>query len=339
LRGDLPNAIKGFRQAVALDPDSADSHHTLAHALLAAGRLAEGWREYEWRWRAKQFRVPPRDFPIPRWTGEELAGKRVLVWSEQGIGDKLLFAGLLPELAARADSITIEIEERLVALFRRSFPAVTVIARRDPIDPALDPAEFELQAPLGDLPRYLRPDLEGFRPLGTYLVPDADRTRELRNRYRRGEIPVIGIAWASRPPKGMPLDAFASVLKLPGARWVSLQYGDRSEEIARVNQALDIEILGDLTIDAVTDFDGSVAQTAALDAVVTIQNATLYTAGGLGLPTFALTPPEPDWRWLGCDHSPWHETVRLYRQDRERPEAALKRMAGDFATWLAQRPR
>jgi hypothetical protein len=185
----------------------------------------------------------------------------------------------------------------------------------------------------------LRPDLEDFRPLGTYLVPDADRTRELRNRYRRGEVPVIGIAWASRPPKGLPLDAFASVLKLPGVRWVSLQYGDRSAEIARVNPALDIEILGDPTIDAVTDFDGSVAQTAALDAVVTIQNATLYTAGGLGLPTFALTPPEPDWRWLGCDHSPWHETVRLYRQDRGGSEAALKRMAGDFAAWLAQRPR
>jgi Flp pilus assembly protein TadD len=338
-QGDLSNAVNGFRQAIALDPDSADSHHTLAHALLASGELAEGWREYGWRWRAKRFRVPPRDFPIPRWTGEDLAGKRVLVWSEQGIGDKLLFAGLFPELAARADAVTVEIEERLVALYRRSFPAINVIARRDPVDPALDPAGFDLQAPLGDLARYLRPTLDGFRPLGAYLAPDADRTRDLRSRYRRGEAPLIGIAWASRPPKGLPLDAFASMLKLAGARWISLQYGDRSEEIARVNQALDTEIVEDRTIDAVADFDGSVAQTAALDAVVTIQNATLYTAGGLGLPTFALTPPEPDWRWLGCDYSPWHDTVRLYRQDREGPEAALKRMAGDFADWLGQCPR
>ena len=341
LRGDLINSINGLRQSIALDPNSADAHHTLAHALLASGQLADGWREYEWRWRAKQFRVPPRDFAIPRWTGGDLAGQRVLVWSEQGIGDKLLFAGLLPELAAQVGSgaVTVEIEERLVALFRRSFPNIRFIARRDPVDPALNPAEFDLQMPLGDLPRYLRPSLDGFRPLGAYLAPDATRARDLRDRYRTGgEEPLIGIAWASRPPKGLPLEAFAPILKLPGVRWVSLQYGERGAEIARVNAALHIEIVEDRTIDAIVDFDGSVAQTAALDAVVTIQNATLYTAGGLGLPTFALTPPEPDWRWLGCDHSPWHETVRLYRQDREGHQAALTRMIADVKFWLDQRP-
>ncbi len=338
-KGDLPNSINSLRQAIALDPGSADAHHTLAHALLAAGQLAGGWREYEWRWRAKQFRVPPRDFPIPRWTGGDLAGQRVLVWSEQGIGDKLLFAGLLPELAAQVGAVTVEIEERLVGLFERSFPNIRVIARRDPVDPALDPAQFDLQAPIGDLARYLRPILAGFRPLGAYLAADPARTRDLRNKYRTGsEVPLIGIAWASRPPKGLSLTAFAPILKLPGVRWVSLQYGECSAEIAEANRTLGIDIVEDRSIDAIADFDGSVAQTAALDAVVTIQNATLYTAGGLGLPTFALTPPEPDWRWLGCDHSPWHETVRLYRQDREGPAAALARLTADVKSWLDQRP-
>jgi len=339
LKGALAAAINSFRQAIALEPRFADAHHTLAHALLASGQLADGWREYEWRWHAKRFSVPPRDFPISRWMGDDLAGKRILVWSEQGIGDKLLFAGLLPELAARAGAVTLEVEERLVALFLRSFPNIRIVARRDPVDPALSPAEFDLQVPIGDLPRYLRPVLEGFRPLGAYLRPDEGRRHDLRARYRRGESALIGIAWASRPPKGLPLASFASLLTLSGARWVSLQYGEHGGEIAEVSRTLGIDIVEDRSVDALADFDGSVAQAAALDAVVTIQNATLYTAGGLGLPTFALTPPEPDWRWLGCDRSPWHENVRLYRQDREGAAAALTRMAGDFAAWLTQRSR
>jgi Flp pilus assembly protein TadD len=334
LKGDLSSAINGFRQAIALDPDSADSHHTLAHALLASGDLAEGWREYEWRWRAKTFVVPPRDFPLQKWDGAQLRDKRILIWSEQGIGDKLLFAGLLPELVARAGAVTVEIEERLVDLFRRSFPRLNVVPRRDPIDPQLQVEAHDLHAPLGDLPRYLRPSLAAFRPLGAYLQPDPDRARALRAKYGGDGKALIGIAWASRPPKGLPLQSFASLLQLPGTRWVSLQYGDHASEIAEVARTLNVDLIEDRSVDPIGDFDGSVAQAAALDAVVTIQNATLYTAGGLGLPTFALTPPEPDWRWLGCAHSPWHENVRLYRQDREGTQAALSRMTVDVKTWL-----
>lgn len=339
LKGNLSSAINGFQQAIALDPASADSHHTLAHALLAAGDLAEGWREYEWRWRAKSFIVPPRDFPLERWDGAQLHGKRILVWSEQGVGDKLLFAGLLPELAAQAESVTLEIDERLVELFRRSFPAVRVVPRHDPINPELRVEDHDLQTPIGDLPRYLRPSLADFRPLGAYLKPDPDRVRALRAKYRNDGKALIGIAWASRPPKGLPLQAFASLLQLAGTRWVSLQYGDHHAEIADAARALNVDLIEDPSIDPIGDFDGSVAQTAALDAVVTIQNATLYTAGGLGLPTFALTPPEPDWRWLGCAHSPWHENVRLYRQHREGTHDALARMTVDVKTWLDHFPR
>ena len=343
LQGDLAQAIDRLRQAVALEPGFADAHHTLGHALLASGNLADGWREYDWRWRAKRFRVPPRDFAIPRWQGEDLSGKAILIWSEQGIGDKILFAGLLPELAVLAGSVTVEIEERLVALLCRSFPNIRVVPRRDPVDPALAPEAFDVQAPIGDLPRYLRPTLDGFRPLGPYLKADPAQTEVLRRRYGTSKDAqrqvCLGIAWASRPPKGLPLTAFTDLLRSTGVRWVSLQYGDRASEIAETERNLGMTILRDPAIDPLADFDGSVAQTAALDGVVTIQNATLYTAAGLGVPTFALTPPEPDWRWLGCGHSPWHETVRLYRQDREGADAALARLTSDVKAWLDQRPR
>lgn len=340
LQSRLGEAIAHLRQAIVIEPGFPDAHHTLAHALLASGQLEEGWREYEWRWRAKTFRVPPRDFAFPQWRGEPVKGKRVLLWSEQGIGDKLLFAGLLPEFVALGADVTIEIEERLVPLFRRSFPNIRVVPRADRPDEALLSGQFDFQAPLGDLPRYLRPSLPGFRPVGAYLAADPIRTADLRHRYEAGHLPLIGIAWASRPPKGIPLLAFAPLLQIPGVRWVNLQYGDHAEEIAQVQAKLSIRIVTDASVDPLADFDGSVAQTAALDAVVTIQNATLYTAAGLGLPTFAVTPPEPDWRWFGSDHSPWHESVRLYRRDLGDDAAStLARLAEDFLSWLDYRPR
>lgn len=340
LQGRLAEAIAFLRQAIIIEPEFADAHHTLAHALLGSGQLEEGWREYEWRWRAKTFRVPPRDFAFPRWRGEPVVGKRVLLWSEQGIGDKLLFAGLLPEFVALGADVTVEIEGRLVSLFRRSFPGIRVVARADKPDPSLLSGRFDFQAPLGDLPRYLRPSLTGFLPIGAYLAADANRTAELRRRYAAERLPLIGIAWASRPPKGLPLQDFAPLLQIPGIRWVNLQYGDHAQEIAQAQDKLGIRIVTDASVDPLADFDGSVAQTAALDAVVTIQNATLYTAAGLGLPTFALTPPEPDWRWFGAAHSPWHGSVRLYRRDIGNDQAAtLARLADDLKSWLDQRPR
>ena len=284
--------------------------------------------------------MPPRDFPIPRWSGESVAGKRILIWSEQGVGDKLLFAGLLPELARASAACTLEIEERLVPLFRRSFPQVDIVARRDPPDPSLALAAFDLQMPLGDLPRFLRPSLGSFRPLGSYLKGDPALTDELRRRYRRPAFATVGIAWASRAPKGIPLADFAPLLTLPGTKWVSLQYGDHADEIRSVERQLGTRIECDPSIDPLSNLDGSVAQTAALDAVVTIQNATLYVAGALGLPTFALTPAGPDWRWFGRDTSPWHESVKLYRrQETAGNEPALAHLAADFAAWLDHFPR
>src|ERR1044071_5430465 len=120
LQGHVRADITLFPQAIHQEPEFPDAHHSLAHALLAKGELEEGWREYGWRWRAKRFRVAPRDFPFEPWQGGALVGRRILVWSEQGVGDKLLFGGLLGELAEQASGCVLEIDARLVPVFARS---------------------------------------------------------------------------------------------------------------------------------------------------------------------------------------------------------------------------
>ena len=313
-KGDFPGAEHHFQRAIAIDPKFSDAHHNLGHVLLIQGRLTEGWREYGWRWLAKRFNRAPRAFPYPLWDGSQLSGKTILVWSEQGVGDKLLFSGLIPELAQQAERCVIETEPRLATLFRRSFPGVDVVVRKDPPDGLISSSHFDFACPMGDLPRWLRPQLENFKPLGPYLQADPELSAVCRSGYKSlGDGPIIGISWASRPPKGIPLQDWGDIFAIPGAVFVNLQYGEHAEEIAIAEADFGVTIHTDCAIDSLSDIDGFAAQVAAMDAVVTIQNATLYVASGLGIPTFAFVSPVPDWRWFGQDHSPWHETVHLNR--------------------------
>ena len=331
--GQLDRAVKFYRQAIKLAPEFAAAHHSLAHALLARGEVAEGWREYDWRWRAKNFIHEPNIPRFPKWDGSSPAGKRILIWDEQGVGDKLLFAGLIPELLAAGAECVIETDPRLVGLFERSFAAALVVPFERGQKALGEAGDFDFQLPIGDLPRWLRPDFRSFRPLGRYLRVDDGLRDVMKMRYRDlgGEI-VAGISWASNPPKGVSLDALMPVLSLPGITWVNLQYGDHAREIEALRVQSGIEIHSDPGVDPIKDLDGFAAQVAAMDAVVTIQNTTLYVAGGVGVPTFALTAPAPDWRWFGGAgrlgetpaQDPWHENVTLFkRRPGEAPDAAV----------------
>lgn len=340
--GQLDRAVKFYRLAIEFAPDFAAAHHSLAHALLARGELAEGWREYDWRWRAKNFTHAPQIPRFPKWDGSPPAGKRMLIWDEQGVGDKLLFAGLIPELLAVGAECVIETDPRLVGLFERSFAGATVVPYERGQKALAEAGDFDFQLPIGDLPRWLRPDLRQFRPLGRYLRVDDCLRGAMDKRYRDlgGEI-VVGISWASKPPKGISLEALLPALSLPGITWVNLQYGDHADEIEVLRSDSGIEIYSDPGIDPIKDLDGFAAQVAAMDAVVTIQNTALYVAGGVGVPTFALTAPAPDWRWFGGAGrmgetpapDPWHENVTLFkRRPGEAPDAAV----ADIAECLRQ---
>ncbi|NQV55575.1 MAG: tetratricopeptide repeat protein [Rhodospirillales bacterium] len=333
---DLSAAEKYYRRAIAIAPEFADAHHNLAHTLLAQGQLTEGWQQYAWRWKAKKFDHGPRNFPYPEWDGSSLAGKRLLIWSEQGLGDKILFSGLVAELSKSIDGCVVEIDERLVGLFTRSFPKVEIVARTERPDPRIADATFDFQIPLGDLPRYLRRSMTGFQPLRHYLTADDERMGAARRYLNRLAGFNVGISWASLPPKGIGLAEFAPILGLPGINWINLQYGDHQTEIDQVCRRFGTDIQTPPGFDPVNDIDGFAALTASLDAVVTIQNTTLYVAAGLGVPTFAITSPAPDWRWLGCEHDPWHENVRLFkRHGGEDHQNAMQRLFIDFQKFAA----
>ena len=317
-RGDLEGAKAAFARAIEIQPGFHDAHLSLAGVHLTEGDLSGFWSVYALRWKSKNNKSFRRYFPQDKWQGQSLAGKRILVWGEQGIGDEILFAGLIPEIAALAGGCVVETESRLVPLFARSFPSVQVVARTDEPDPRTLEAEIELQAPIGDLPRWLRPSFAGFKPLGAYLTPDEQMRRVCRERYDAlGEGAKVGISWHSRQGKRIALEDWGPILTVPGACFISLQYGERSEELAGAHSAFGVPIHLDPRIDPLTDMDGFAAQTAAMDAVVTIDNSTLSVAVGLARPTFAMIPKMADWRyteWQGAN--PWHDTLYQFRQER-----------------------
>ncbi|NQV55577.1 MAG: glycosyltransferase family protein [Rhodospirillales bacterium] len=315
--GDLDGAVNALERAIELQQNFADAHLSLGRIHLRNGDLQKFWSIYALRWYSKNYRSFQRDFPLPKWDGSPLAGKSVLLWGEQGIGDELFFAGLVPEIAGAAARVVLETEPRLVPLFARSFPGVEVVARDFKTDLAFDFDAFDVQAPLGDLPRWLKTSFEGFEPLGSYLKADPNYTEQCRRRYQKmGDGPIIGISWSSKATKRVPLELWQPILAVPGVNFVSLQYGEHSAEIAKTENQFGVQIHVDAEVDPLTDMDGFAAQVAAMDIIVTIDNSTLAVAAGLNKPSFVLLPASVEWRYLEHEgKNPWHTTLHQFRQD------------------------
>lgn len=326
------DAVGCYRKLLDLEPANADARMNMGMLHLASGHLSAGWDDYEQRWSATD-NVARRAYPQPRWNGERVRGT-LLVWGEQGVGDQVLHAGMIPELTGCADETVLEVEPRLVTLFARSLPGVRVIA----LGPSLYSGPVQAHVPIGGLGRFLRPSLEAFpcREDG-YLAADASRVNELRSRLAADGRAVVGVSWISRNAafgklRSANLRDFETLLRLPGCRFVDLQYGDTQAERAALERDTGIRVERLDDVDTTADLDGLAALIAACYAVVTVDNTTVHLAGALGRPTWVLAPHGPAciWYWFdGLDDSPWYPRVRVMRQLRGQSWAELMPAVAD----------
>lgn len=316
-------AEAAYRQALALDAEHDLAHYNLALLCLAQKQLQAGWDGYERRWKLKGFNTLRHQSPQLPWRGEPLASECILLWQEQGIGDTVLYAGMVHDLTAGGARLVIECEARLVPLFRRSFPQAQVVTSSHPPHAATLGARW--QSPFGSLCRWLRAQFDTFVWRGPYLVPDANRVSAFRQRYRAlGQGPVIGISWRSGnykvgTQKSLDLAQLAPLLALPGAVFVNLQYGDCAAELSRLKAETGLTVHQDASVDPLKDLDGFAAQVAAMDLVISTSNSTVHFAGAMDIPVWMLLPRGGSallWYWFteGSD-SPWYPCMRIYRQD------------------------
>ena len=301
--GRLDDAARHFERAIAIQPDYAEAHRNYSHVLLLQGNFKEGWPEFQWRWRCRDFPSERRDFAQPAWRGQPVEGKTILVWGEQGVGDEIHFAHMVPDLVERGARVVLECERRLVPLFRRSFEGVACVARATPASPETA-GGIDFQAPIGNLGQWLRPDPKSFPRRPSYLVADAGRRDALREKYRAGGGDLmVGIAWISKNPevgheKSMALADWRPLAGVAGIRFVDLQYGDTEAERRAFEEETGVRIAHDASVDQLADMDAFAAQVAAMDLVVSVSNTTVHVAGALGVPTRVLLGGVPLSVWM-----------------------------------------
>jgi len=313
------DAMRSHRKAVDIDPDDADAHTNLGLALLSEGKFKEGWEEFEWRWQNRE-NEKMRDFTQAPWQGEPLKGKTILVISEQGVGDEVMFAGQVQDLLHAGAKVVLECEARLLPVFERSFAQVECIIKADP--PATTGrTDIDFQVAGASLGRWLRPDVGAYPDRAAYLRADAARRDALREKYKDGTKDLlVGLAWNSLnvkigPRKSLSLSALSPLTKIPCIRFFDLQYGDTAAERQAFEKETGLGVFHDPDIDQLNDLESFSAQVAAMDLLISVSTTAVHLAGALGVPAWVMLNTAPLSCWLReGDTSHLYPSVRLYRQ-------------------------
>ena len=323
--GEFDAAERTLSTAVESLPDDVEAHWHLAALYLSQRRWSEGWDLYRWRWPMSKAVAQETMISLPKWTGGDLSGQRIMIWGEQGLGDELMFATCVPDLVemANPDLCVLACDQRLAAIFDRSFPDVHILPldRQAGAGGTIQLPTCDVQIAAGDLPAILRLKDDDFPSVRRRLVPDPTHGARWRERLDElGSDLKVGIAWRGgtlerfRRSKSSKLSDWAQILETAGVRFVNLQYGDCAEELAAsADDGFPVHRFDDL--DPIANPEGQMTLISELDLVIQTSNASAHMAGMLGVPVWNLLPYVADWRWgLATEACLWYPTMRLFRQ-------------------------
>ena len=323
--GQMKDALQYYQHAIKVNPNYAEAHRHYGMALLLTGDFHHGWKEHEWRWRRHNISYQKKNFSQPWWDGSTLDRKTILVWTEQGIGDEIMFASMLDDLLQMNASIIVECEHRLVPLFQRSFPQIQFFSREHPSNPKLLNPNIDYQIPVGSVGQWLRQDESCFKKSKpSYLLACPDKVSKLRNKYQQlaNGKQLVGISWKSVNQrvgkiKSTSLKDWTVILSQPNYYFINLQYGDVNAEIEEYTSGNKTSIYIDKEINSLMSLDDFTAQVSALDLIISTSNTTVHVAGALGKEVWTLLPYISDWKWmLNREDTPWYPTMKLFRQSK-----------------------
>jgi len=311
-------ALASYDRALELRPQHIMAHCNAAALRLLTGDFERGWAHYEWRWQKKSVIPLKRNFSQPAWGGgDPIAGKTILVHSEQGLGDTIQFCRYVPLVAARGARVIFEVQQTLQTLMTSLGGRAQLVPKGGPL-----PA-FDLHCPLVSLPRAFGTRLETIPTATRYLSAPAQRMTTWQSRLQGQPGPRIGLVWSGNPgherdrERSIALREFLPLLDALGAEatFVSLQKDVCADDAVVLKTRADVLDCGN----ALEDFSDTAALISQLDLVISVDTSVAHLAGALGKPVWILLTYFPDWRWLlGRDDSPWYPTTRLFRQDGSR---------------------
>lgn len=310
-QGDTIGALAQYNGAIATDPNNASVRWNKALMLLRNSEYAEGWKLYEWRW-SEGTAGPLRNYPgRPLWLGGiPIAGRTILLYAEQGLGDTIQFARYVKQVEAAGARVVLQVFPPLKTLFEAQPGAHQVIGVGEPL-----PA-FDLQCPLMSLPLALGNTFDAASQGAPYIVPDPALVTAWKERLGTSSRLRVGLVWKGNPKnptdalRSIPLDALTEVLGQV-VEFVCLQQDATPTEVATLRASGNAHVF-----DAeLGDFNDTAALVACCDLVITVDTAMAHLAGAMGKPTWVLLAARSDWRWLKDQtDSPWYPSARLFRQ-------------------------
>jgi predicted O-linked N-acetylglucosamine transferase (SPINDLY family)/ADP-heptose:LPS heptosyltransferase len=305
----LDDAAGSYRRALGIQYDYPQAQIAASMLTLLRGDFANGFTQYEWRWRLKS--MTPRDFKQPAWQGEPLDGKTILLHAEQGAGDNIQCLRFVPQVAALGGRLLLELPPNLTRLATSLDGGGEIIAQGHRLP------HFDVHCAFMSLPRVLGTTLETLPAPSAYLRADPAAAQRWGERLAgTGSGLKVGIAWAGNPAhagdrrRSIALERLAPLLDVPRTRFYSLQVGERAADLARLPPGRVVDLAPDLK-----SFADTAAALAHLDLVIAVDTSIVHLAGALGRPCWVMIPFSPDWRWLiGREDSPWYPSLRLFRQ-------------------------
>ncbi len=310
-RGDLRDSLAAFQHVIALTPDHVTAHTDRAQIHLMLGEFAEGWEEFEWRWKLAELKPP--NYRQPRWTGEDLPDGTILIWPEQGFGDTLLGARYVPLVKERVGRVVVGCQKPLARLFRTipGIDEVLVVGEKLPT--------FDVQCPYLSLPGVFGTDLDSVPPPVPLDVADEDRAKFEPVFAPYADKLKVGIVWSGSVTfkgnhlRSASIDRFLPFAEVPGVQLFSLQKGPRAPDLDQIHGR---SIIVDLA-PHLDDFACTAAAIEGLDLVIMTDSSVAHLTGALGKPVWNMLAYVPYWLYLReRSDSPWNPSMRLFRQPR-----------------------
>lgn len=319
--GNLAESERAYEHVLRYESNHSTARWNRAHLRLGRQHFESAWPDYDYRLLTDGV-GHPRLVPFAPWKGEPLAGKRLVISAEQGLGDQIMFASCVPDLLRQGASVILECDHRLAALFQRSFPEVRVIGSRHELVPTWlrEAGHPDYHVPAGSLPGFFRKRFADFPEHQGYLRADPEKAARWRKRLDAlGPGLKVGLSWRGgtrstrRRLRSLSLTDLLPVLRVPGCRFVSLQYGDIQADLDALRQAEGIEIA--YWKEAIADYDETAALCAALDFTVSVCTSVIHLNGALGRPAWVMVPAVAEWRYgQQGERMPWYPSIRLLRQ-------------------------
>lgn len=312
--GESKKCAQLCEQAIAMKNDLPIAHWNLSISLLGDGEWAKGWDEYDWGLKAHHVREDRKVLDLPMWDGTP--GKTVLLYGEQGLGDEIMFASMIPDLL-KTNSVVFECHRRLENLFKKSFDFPIYGTREDKeVNWSLN-HKIDYRLPIGSLGKFYRRSRESFPGKPFLKAEPIPKNGKFR----------IGISWQGGGQKvgrvmkrSIPLTWWKPILDFKEVEFVSLQY-TQSKEGLDIMDALGYDIKRMDQYAQNEDYYETARLVASCDLIITVCTTVVHMAGALGVPCWVMTPKFPAWRYLNSGGMPWYKSVRLYRSPSPDKEA------------------